>query len=443
MVELSFEQNIEQALQLHLSPKMLAMLRVLQLSYCDMVAEVEKASEENPFVELEKPEALTEYLRYLESDRKAAKKLDKNEYPGIDTLKDVSRDLQSHLTEQLRLVELTEEEVKIGEYLLSFIDGRGYLNDYEKAKAEIAEKFKADAAVADKLLEVVQSFEPEGVGARDLKECLLIQLREMQFDNFELEELIGQIISDHLEDLGNREFKKIAEAVGITEAGVIEVAEFVRSNLNPHPAASFSGEERHVIPSFVVDKGQLVNLEERYGPKIKLSAEYQRMLKDKKTDAETVSFLKSKLTAAKDLMENLEKRGATISRIMQMIYEDQKNFFDKGASHLRPLPQKEIAARLGVHPSTISRAIAEKYIQTPKGMMPIKFLCSREVSGFSPAQIKKMISDLVAAEKKAEPMTDDDIKRELLERGARIERRTVASYRKELGIPSYSERAAS
>ncbi len=442
MVELSFEQNIEQALQLHLSPKMLAMLRVLQLSYCDMVAEVDRASEENPFVEIEKPEALTEYLRYLESDRKARKQIDKTEYPGIESLKDVSRNLHSHLMEQLKLADLSEEEVKIGEYLLSFINESGYLKDYSKAKAEIMEKFKAAEEVVDRILAVIQTFEPEGVGARDIKECLMIQIGELSFDNFELEEILEEIISDHLEDLGRKEFKKIAQAVGISEDGVIEVANFIKSNLNPNPAASYSGEERHVIPSFVVDQGKLVNLEEKYGPKIKLSPEYQKMLKNKNTDAETVKYLKQKLEAAKEIMENLEKRGATITRIMEMIYNDQKTFFDKGASHLMPLPQKELAARIGVHPSTISRAIADKYIQTPKGLLPIKFLCSREVSGFSAAQIKKMIMDLVSVEEKSRPLTDDSIKQLLADKGMRIKRRTVASYRKELDILPYNERVS-
>lgn len=438
----SYEQNIEQALQLHLSPRVLAMLRILHLPYTEMAAEVEKASEENPMLEIDRPDRLAEYLKYLGTDRKVRKQVDYTEYPGMENIKDVARNLTEHLMGQLKLERLDEAEIKAGEFLITHLEPTGYLKDYEKVKAEAVSGLNVDGDTVDKMLRVVQSFEPDGVGARDLKECLLIQVREHNFENDELEEVIEQAITKHLEEIGNKNYKAVAEAMGITEDGVLEIANFIKSNLTPNPASLFQDEARHVIPSFAIEEGNIVNLEEKYGPRLKISPEYERMLKDKKTDAETVKFLKDKLMHAKELMENLERRGATLEKIIRMVVEDQRGFFDKGASSLKPLLQKDLAEKLGVHPSTVSRAISEKYIQTPKGLLPIKYLCPRELSGFSPAQIKLRLSELVAKENKLAPLTDEVLKDMLAKQGVKIERRTIASYRKELGIASFSERAA-
>jgi len=438
-----FEQNIEQALQLHLSPRVIAMLRIFQLSYTDLVAEVEKAAEENPMVEIDRPDVLAEYLRYLGSDRKLRKQVDFTEYPGMETIKDVSRDLTSHLMEQLKLEDLDETSYKIGELLIGRLESSGYMKDYEKVKAEIVDWFKVKDSQVDEILKIVQAFEPEGVGARDLKECLLIQIKEYNFENIELEELLEQIVSKHLEELGQKNYKAIAQLLKISEDGAAEAANFIRSNLNPNPAASFAEEAKHVVPSFIMEDDKLINLEEKYGPKIKISVEYERMLKNKTTDAETVKYLKEKYEKAKELIENMERRGETLLKIMNIITDKQKRFLEKGAVLLEPLMQKDLAEMLGVHPSTISRAIAEKYIQTARGLFPVKYLCPRELSGFTHARIKAMILDLTANEDKRHPLTDDDLRDRLQKEGVKIERRTIATYRKEIGILSSGERASS
>lgn len=442
-----FEQNIEQALHLHLSPQMLAMMRLLQLSYADLVAEVEKVAEENPTLEVERPEALAEYLRYLGSDKKVRKQVDFSEYPGMENVRDNTRNLTDHLLEQLRLVNLDNKSLKIGEYLIGSLDASGYLRDYDQIKAEIMEKLEVEGKAVEQVLKVIQGFEPEGVGARDLKECLLIQLREQNFDNIELEEILEEAIAQHLEDIGQKKYKAAAEAMGIGEEGVIEIADFIRENLNPNPASAFGEAPVHVVPSFVVEekgKGEykFINLEERYGPRLKISAEYEKMLKDKKTDAETVKFIKEKMNQAKEFIENLKKRGKISEQVMQIVVETQQEYLEKGAAHLKPLRQKDLAAKLGVHPSTISRAVAEKYVQTPRGLLPVKFLCQRELAGFSQAGIQALLLDLVADEDRRHPYSDDQLKELLGQKGVRIERRTIAGYRKQLGIQSAGERAA-
>ena len=355
-------------------------------------------------------------------------------------------DLRSFLLEQLKLVDIPDNQKIIAEKLINEIDPHGYLKEFDKLKSLIIESDKVPAVLVDKTLEIIQGFEPEGVGSRDVKECLLIQLAEYGFDNEVLQELIEKAIKNHLEDIADKNFKKVADELGIDEAGVEELVNFIKQNLNPYPAANFGEEAQQIIPSFAIetikDEVRLVNLEEKYGPKVGLSADYQKMLKDNKTDAETVKFLREKLEKAKEMLEDLQKRGETSSAIMNIIMETQKEFFEKGPAFLLPLEQKELASRLGLHPSTISRAISGKYVQTPKGLIPIKILCPRQFKGFTPQAIKAKILDIISDEDKRKPLSDDQIKDMLSQNGVTIERRTIASYRKELGIISASERMA-
>ena len=444
MYNLNFEQNISQVLRLYLTPKLIQTLRILSLPYTDMVEEIEKASEENPFIEIEQHDKLTEYLTYLESDRKIRKEVDFKELPGLEKVSLPSGvDLRSFLLEQLKLVDIPDNQKIIAEKLINEIDPHGYLKEFDKLKSLIIESDKVPAVLVDKTLEIIQGFEPEGVGSRDVKECLLIQLAEYGFDNEVLQELIEKAIKNHLEDIADKNFKKVADELGIDEAGVEELVNFIKQNLNPYPAANFGEEAQQIIPSFAIetikDEVRLVNLEEKYGPKVGLSADYQKMLK---TDAETVKFLREKLEKAKEMLEDLQKRGETSSAIMNIIMETQKEFFEKGPAFLLPLEQKELASRLGLHPSTISRAISGKYVQTPKGLIPIKILCPRQFKGFTPQAIKAKMLDIISDEDKRKPLSDDQIKDMLSQNGVTIERRTIASYRKELGIISASERMA-
>ncbi|MGB9612907.1 MAG: RNA polymerase sigma-54 factor, partial [Candidatus Margulisiibacteriota bacterium] len=215
-------------------------------------------------------------------------------------------------------------------------------------------------------------------------------------------------------------------------------------NLNPYPAAGFGGGARQVIPSFAIEekggKYHLINLETRYGPILKLSPAYLKMLEDPKTDEETVKFLKEKLKRAKDLIENFSKRSETLEKIVRKIIDSQDEFLKKGPLWLRPLSQKSLAEEFGLHPSTISRAVAEKYIQTPQGLYPLKFLCPRGPKGKTVARIKAMIVEIINCEDKANPLSDEAIAKELRARGVDIDRRTVAYYRKELNLPVAAKR---
>ncbi len=445
-IDLSHQLDVQQTLEMMLSPRMIQMLNVLNLSYLDLVEEINQKSEENVMLEIERHDRLFEYLKQISSERIPKKVIPGEELPGIESLADTCESLEDHLLQQLNLVDLSNEEKKIAESLIGNIDDRGYIEKYEEIKKGIVSELSVDPADVDDALEVVQSFEPEGVGARSLKECLAIQVKELNFETPDLTKLLLKVIEDHLEDLAKKDLGRIAKALKIKPDGVEKLAEFIKANLDPNPGSRFAKKAPCVIPSFSISKEKdgyvAVNLEKKYGPVIKLSPAYQKMLNDPKTDKESIRFLREKLEAAKDFLENIEKRNVTIERIIERIMKEQTDFFETGEPGLNPLMQKDIADELGLHPSTISRAIANKYLQTPKGVFSLKFLCPRDVKGLTSRNIERAIGDIIAKEDRAKPLGDDEIARKLEAGGISIKRRTVAAYRKKLDVGATSNRVS-
>lgn len=443
---LGHELNIAQTLELMLSPRMLQMLKMLNMPYVELVEEIDRESEENVMLEIDRPDRLMEYIGQIGSERIPKKAIELEELPGIETLADTYDTLEEHLLKQLALEEIEDDERKIAELLIGNMDERGFLQDYKEVSQAIIKELDTDQKRIDEVLEIVQGLEPEGVGARDLKECLIIQVREHNFETPELEKILIKAIEDHLEDLAEKNFDKIAKSLGITNSGAVQLAEFIKNNLNPNPGTMYSRKENCVIPSFSIvkenDKFKVINLEKTYGPVLRLSPAYEKMLRDPKIDAETVAFLKNKAEAAKDFLENIEKRHKTIENIINMIVESQAHFFENEKVQLVPFMQKEIADKLGLHPSTISRAISNKYIQSPYGILHLKDLCPREVKGVTSKNIQKLIEDILSSEDKKAPLSDDMIAEKLKGAGISLRRRTVALYRKKLGIKIASKRVS-
>jgi RNA polymerase sigma-54 factor len=443
---LGHELNISQTLEMMLSPRMIQMLRMLNLSYMELVEEINKASEENVMLELEKPDRLIEYLKQISTERIPKKAIIGEELPGVEAIADTTTSLEEHLLKQLELEDVEGMFKDIAEALIGSIDDRGYLMDHEAVSKRIIAELNVEQSDIDEMLELIQGFEPEGVGARDLKECLMIQVREMNFETPELEKVLLKAIDGHLEDLANKDFEKIAKALKIGKDGVERLAEFIKNNLNPNPGSQYCVKAPCVIPSFYIkkenDKYQAVNLEKTYGPVLKISPSYERMLNDPRTDKESIEFLKNKLSSAKDFLENIQKRQQTIEKIVDRIVDTQAGFFEGGPVELSPLMQKNIADELGLHPSTISRAISNKYLQTPRGVFRLKMLCPREVKGLTSEKIKNQIEEVIASEDKRSPLSDDEIAQKLKDKGVDIHRRTVAVYRKKLGMKIASKRVS-
>ena len=441
---LGHELNISQTLELMLSPRMIQMLKILNLSYVELAEEIEQGSEENVMLEIERPDRLLEYLKHISTERVSKKEIAFEELPGIETLADTAETLPDHLLKQLDLEETDERKRKTAESLIGNIDARGYLLNYKEVSGAIKKELKVSQEEIDDALEMIQDFEPEGVGARSLKECLLIQVREHNFESDELEEMLIRAIEDHLDDIAEKNFDKIAKALKIPRDGAVKLAEFIKNNLNPNPGSLFAERLPCVIPSFSIvkekDGYKVINLERTYGPVLKISPVYEKMLKDPSTDAKSIEFLRDKFEAAKDFLENIAKRHETIEKILNLIIKTQSHYFETGTPQLNPLMQKDMAREFGLHPSTISRAVSNKYIQTPRGIILLKVLCPREVKGLTGKKIQKLIEDILISEDKKHPLTDGEIAEQLKAKGLDLERRTVASYRQKLGFEIASKR---
>lgn len=445
MNELRLQQDLRQTLETLLTPRLMQMLRVLNLPYHQLVEDIAQQAEENVLLEVERRDEFAEFLRYLTSDRKIKKEADFSELPGLENIGSITKTLEEHLLNQLELEELDETTERIVKMIIENIEDTGYVLAYPRLRERIMAELGVSRPTVDKALKIVQSFEPEGVGARDLKECLLIQIAAYNFENEELQEIIGRAVAGHLDEIAAGEYAKAAAELNVPESGVAQIAAFIKNNLNPHPASAFGGEVSHVIPSFAIEIGdkndfRLVNLERGYGPRVNISAHYLKMLDDPKTDPATKEFLKEKLKAAKNLIEDLAKRSETLEKIVRKIVGSQEDFLRKGAGWLRPLSQRSLADEFGYHPSTISRTVAEKYIQTPQGLFPLKFLCPRGPKGLTVGRIKALLAGLIREEDKNKPLSDSELTALMTEKGASIDRRTVAYYRKELKIPTAQER---
>lgn len=440
--------NLSQQLRMILNPRILQLLKTLHLPYVDLMESISRETNENPALEVEKGDELLEYARTLRGSKTTATAADFDELMPDKEIKDLGPSLQEFLLEQVRLEELEESDEKIAEYIINNIDERGYIKDYPKVRDEIMKEQGVKSCNVDKVLEIIQTLEPDGVGARNLKECLLLQLQEYNFDSPELQEVIYNTIKYHFEALAKKKYAEIAQALDIELEGVEHIAQFVEKNLIPAPGLQYRSDrqEQTIIPSFQIKKEEspagikyaAVNLEKEKGPQLKISNQYMQLMDDPATDENTKKYIKEKLEAAKIFIENIQKRHETIQKIIDIITGSQQDFFQKGYYWLNPLQQNKLANLIGVHPSTISRAVSTKYAETPQGLYPLKYMCPRNFKGFSPMQIKGMLRMILAENKDLSDQKISDLLRET--RNIDIKRRTVTKYRMELGEESSYER---
>lgn len=352
--------------------------------------------------------------------------------------------LWEHLEWQLSLASLSEEEKVLGRILIGHIDENGYLS---APLEEVARRQGAPLARAEKVLRVLQTFEPTGVGARNLRECLLLQL---EVRKGELARLAHEVVLRHFEDLEKRRFPPIQRALACDAVRFKEILGLLFS-LEPKPGRSFGAERAQaVVPDVTVeplegDYAVLLNDEEI--PRLRVSPYYRRLLKDRKAPgkAEARAYIEQKIHSALWLIKNIEQRRKTIYRVTEAIFRIQRDFLDKGLAHLKPLTLKQVAEMVGMHESTISRVTTHKYVQTPRGLFELKFFFSSGLeseSGLdvSSLSVKESIKEMVGTEPGGKPLSDQRIMQLLKEKGISIARRTVAKYREELGIPAASRR---
>jgi RNA polymerase sigma-54 factor len=351
--------------------------------------------------------------------------------------------LHSHLEEQLNESGLDDDTKQAGEYIIGNLDENGWL---AVDVAEVARESGVAASVVEEALAVIQDFDPPGVAARDLKECLLIQLRRMGLgpDSAEV-----RLVEAHLEELGGSAPAALAKAAKLPADEVAGALKRIAS-LDPKPGAKFSA-----APSiFVTPEAEIRRTAEstyvvemlRDGmPRLRISAEYESMLEDPETAAEARKYLAEKIRSGKFVMDSLHQRRETIRRIAEDIAAEQGDFFEHGISRLKPMTMGTVAQKLGVHETTVGRAVSGKYVKTPQGVFELKFfftggLKTADGGSISTEAVKEAVAKVIGHEDVRHPLSDQAIAEKLKAQGFQVARRTVAKYREQLGLPPAHKR---
>ncbi|HEX8725976.1 MAG TPA: RNA polymerase factor sigma-54 [Gemmatimonadaceae bacterium] len=366
-------------------------------------------------------------------------------------------DLADHLLEQLSLLDLSPRQQVLAEEFVGSIGDDGYLastldevlasvNDAVARAAEQAGNVDGELplftpAEAEAMLGIIQSLDPAGVGARDLRECLLLQLRDVGAVNA----LPYRLVNEAFDDLIAHRWPEIARRYGLTVQEVQAAADEIQK-LDPKPGLRFSAaEENYIIPDLIVDKIDgvyRVSLNDANLPRLRLSRTYQDIARDKsKFQGENKEFIASKLNSATWMIQAIEQRRQTMLKVMNYIVDRQREFFEKGVHSLKPLTLREVAEAISMHESTISRVTNEKWVQTPRGVLPLKFFFSSGLTttggdDVSARGIRAQIEKLIEEEDPRHPLTDQEIVAILNRQGVQIARRTVAKYRDQLGVLS-------
>ena len=347
--------------------------------------------------------------------------------------------LQETLLEQVRLSDLDDRERQIAEMIIGNVDERGYLR---ATVDELAFSTNIPRENIEKVLQVVQSFHPPGVAARDIRECLMLQLERTEKTNT----LEYRIISQCMEALGKRRLPEIARAMGVSIEDVQEAMQRI-AMLEPHPGRDFLPEnQQYVVPEIfvnVVNGEYTVTNNNDQVPHLRISNAYKDIMSQAESSAEVREWIREKIRAGKFLIKSLHQRQETILNIAREIVNRQREFMEKGVSALRPMTMVQVAEVVGVHETTVSRAVSGKYIQTPQGVFEMKYFFTSGIktasgTGMSNTSVKEIINEMISKEDAGKPLSDEEIVKQLTEKGIQIARRTVAKYRSELNIlPSH------
>ena len=365
------------------------------------------------------------------------------------------RGLDDHLRDQVALLDLNPRQMLLAEEFIGNIDENGWLacsleellNGLNEVVVKAAEEVGREAVPlytaeeAEAMLATIQSLDPPGVGARNLRECLLIQLREAGRE----ETLEGRLVRDAFDELISHRWSEISKRFGVSVSEVQHAADEV-AKLDPKPGLRHSeASDNYIVADLVIDKidGQYhVFINDANLPRLRLSKVYQEIARDRrKFEGENKEFISSKLNSANWMIQAIEQRRQTMLKVTNYIVDRQRDFFEKGVQYLKPLTLREVAEHIGMHESTVSRVTNEKYVQTPRGVLPLKFFFSSGLSttggeDVSARGIKDQIQKLVENEDPKNPLTDQAIVAILLDQGVNIARRTVAKYRDQLGVLS-------
>lgn len=424
-----------------LSPQILTTINLLQIPAIEMVHYLSQKLVENPLLEVEHWGNGVEIpLRYPERKLRSQAAWDEEKAPFWERIPEREPSPQVDLMEQVRFLRLPPEKEKLLFYLIGNLEEGGYLR---LDPDEIASSLGTVREKVEEAITLLQSLEPPGVGARDLKESLLLQLKHLGVK----EEGLYRLVSEHLEDLAQHAYEKIAKSLNLPVRRIEEWSKFIRENLSPRPLTGATADLPHYIyPDLFLQRIEgewVLQVNERLFPRLHLNRDYEKLLHEGKPDKEARRYLTAMLQEAQGIIRGLEQRKTTLHAVMKAILSHQSAFFEGGS--LKPLTLKEIAEKIGVHESTVSRATVGKYVETPYGTFELKFFFPAGFTGESGSSlttmgVKERIKAIIAKESKEKPLSDQHITDLLQLEGIHISRRTVTKYREELGIPATSKR---
>jgi RNA polymerase sigma-54 factor len=490
-LETSMTQRMEQ--KMILAPRMIQSMEILQLPIMALQERIEQELQENPALERKEtaedgledaeetppaPEApdVTDPQKELVIDDKGDNEID------FDRLEAISRDwedhfneehrpsrngldeegdkkhdamqnmasrpesLQEYLDRQLPFLEATAEQLRLLKHVITFIDENGYLSPGTPLE-EIARSYDqfVTAAQVEEVVQMIQKLDPPGVGARTLEECLLLQLTP----ETPYREVLRVIIANHLDDIRHNRLPNIQKRTGY-DLHTIQEAIGALKHLNPKPGSAFTADNiPYVVPDIAVERNEHGDYEVRllddWTPNVYISRRCMELYRDKGVDPKTREYLKRKIQAAQWLLESIEQRRNTLEKVTRAIIQHQRAFLDRGPEHIEPLKMQQIADQVGVHVTTVSRAVDDKWVQTPRGIFPLKRFFgggTQTNTGEEVAweTIKQKLLEIIATEDKSNPWSDEDLVAKLQEAGYPVARRTVTKYRKMLNIQSSRQR---
>jgi len=436
MLKLRPTVSLKQTLKLSqiLSPKIIQTLKAYGMGYTDLVNRITHEAEENVALEIVQFDRLSHY-----GHRPLLSTIDPTDIAQSARSRSDSDQLHTHLIHQIEMEGWNERDQSIAFELISAIDDRGYINDFVSIRHRIMAQFDVDERKVLAILRKIQGLEPDGVGARNLPECLLLQIEAHHFENDRLREVFKQFVSQHLDDYAREDFEKISESMGIDIDGVEAISRFIKNNLSPFPGHKFSKpiESKPVIPSFEVDiiddTLSITNLEETQGVQIGISERYQQLANHPDTDHETRLYIAEQIKKVTELIELIQHRRQSLENTVTYILKKQIEFIRRGPNYLVPLQQNVISNEVGLSASSISRLVNSKYIQTPHGMISLRHLCPRNHFGLTARQLSQTIGDAL---NEFPGYSDQKIAMILNSRGIPIARRTVTKYRLIRGVQS-------
>ena len=445
-----------------LSPQMMQSMEILQMGSQELLEYIQDQVQENPVLEMEEKygkgddtAVLQRKLEWLESTdaqnryyhQQDTEDDEKDPISNYGTVDEREENLYLYVLSQLEVMDLEPELLPVGRFLVESLNQNGWLDE---SVEDLAEELGKPVEEVEKALAAVQSLEPAGVGARNLSECLVLQLQRRHEDS----ELAIRIARDYLDPLSKSRYGLIAKSLGVCQEEVRTACDLIRT-LNPRPGGGFAARENlvYINPDlFVVnfpDHFELLT-NDYFFPDLNISGYYCRMLKSTE-DHEVKDYLMGKVRQAKWVVHSIEQRRSTLLRCAECILELQEEFFRRGPGHLKPMCLADIAQKVGVHESTVSRTVRDKYLQCASGVYPLSYFFSRslgapaarpgtEENTSSPDFAKALLKKLIGGEDKHKPLSDQKLCERMAREGCELSRRTVAKYRDELGIPSTTGR---